>query len=175
MKTKRTENTQATTEFVWDKVVRITHWAVAFIVISNLFFNKGGATAHRYLGYTALGLIACRLLWSLTLAKSPARFRDLIPTISGFREHAKEIKQRQEGHHRGHNAFGLLAVWAMWGCIVALAVTGLLDDTDWGIDNDISDWHEGIANMLQIIVVLHVSAVLATSWWFKRNLVKAMR
>lgn len=162
------------TNFVWDKWVRLTHWSVALIVLVNLFVNKGGETPHRYLGYTALGLIVGRLLWSLTWAKKPARFRDLIPTIQGFREHFKEIKQREEGNHRGHNAFGLLAVWAMWGCILALGVTGYLDDTDWGIDNDINDWHAAFATLLQVIIVLHVSAVLATSWWFRRNLVKSM-
>lgn len=162
-------------DFVWDKVVRITHWSVAVIVFANLFFTKGGETPHRYLGYIALGLIGGRLLWSLTWANPPSRLLDLIPTVRGFREHLAEIKQRREGKHRGHNAFGLLAVWAMWACIVALGITGILYDSDWGIDNDIDDWHASIAEILKFIVILHIVAVLITSWWLKRNLVKSMR
>lgn len=167
--------TQVTVSFVWDKVVRLTHWSVVLIVVANWFFNEGGETAHRYLGYTAMVLIVLRLLWSLTGAKAPARFRDLIPTPKGFYRHFQEIKKRQEGSHRGHNAFGLLAVWLMWGCIIALGVTGILDDTNWGIDAGVSDWHEALADFLQIIVVLHIIAVILTSWWFRRNLVKSMR
>lgn len=161
--------------FAWDGVVRFTHWAVAAIVFANVFIDEAGEATHRYLGYTALGLVICRLLWSVTAAKSPARLRDLMPTIAGFGEHLSEIKQRHAGNHRGHNAFGLLAVWAMWGCIIALGVTGFLSDTDWGIDNDISDWHEAFATILQAIVVLHIIAVFATSWWLKHNLLKTIK
>lgn len=174
MNSHKTATTSTNSNFVWDIVTRSTHWAVAIIVFANLFLNESGEIIHRYLGYIALGLIIIRLLWSLTLAKSPSRFIDLIPTSQGFREHVKEIKQRKEGLHHRHNAFGLLAVWAMWACIVLLGITGILYDTDWGIDNDIDDWHELVANLLQGIITLHISAVFLTSWWFKRSLVKSM-
>lgn len=159
--------------FVWDKLVRITHWSVAIIIFANLLVTEGGETTHRYLGYVAVGLIFCRLIWALTKAKSPARFCDLIPRFHGFSEHFLELKQRRLTH-LGHNAFGLLAVWAMWLCIIALSVTGWLDDTDWGIMNDIDDWHEGIASFLQAIVFLHISAVLVTGWWTGKNLIRRM-
>lgn len=162
-------------KFVWDKLVRASHWLVAAIVLLNLFITEEGEDAHQYLGYLAVALIAIRLIWSATFAKSPARFLDLIPTIDGFKRHFQEIKQRKENpNHSGHNAFGLLAIWLMWVCIIGLGVTGYLSDSDWGIDNDIDDVHELFANILQATVILHVFAVFVTSWWFKRSLVKAM-
>lgn len=161
--------------FVWDKLVRLSHWLVAAIVLLNLFITEEGETPHRYLGYAAVTLIAIRIIWSLSWAKVPARFVDLIPTASGLKIHIQEIRQRQENpNHTGHNDFGLLAIWFMWLCIMGLGISGYLSDTDWGIDHDIDDIHEWIANFLQAVVILHVLAVFLTSWWFKRSLVKAM-
>lgn len=161
--------------FVWDKWVRLSHWLVAAIVLLNLFITEEGEQTHQYLGYVAVTLVFIRIIWSLSWAKAPARFSDLIPTISGLKSHIKEIRQRQESSsHIGHNDFGLLAIWFMWFCIVGLGISGYLSDTDWGIDNDIDDIHELIANLLQAVVILHVFAVFLTSWWFKRSLLKAM-
>lgn len=161
-------------QFIWDKVVRLTHWSVAIIVIANFFITEEGESLHQYLGYTAVGLVTVRLLWAATLASYPARLRDLTPTLAGFTRHWQEIKSRQATQSTGHNAFGLLAVWLMWGCIIGLGVTGYVSETDWGIMNDVSEWHELIATILQATVFLHIIAVFLTGWWLKYNLVKTM-
>lgn len=161
--------------FVWDKIVRVTHWLVAAIVLVNSFILKPGSEWHQLLGFTAVGLVMLRILWSLSFAKAPARFRDLIPTPHGLIHHFQEIIQREETSLSGHNAFGLLAIWLMWVCIFALAFTGYTAEyTEWGIMNDLNDWHQYCVWLLQSIVILHIFAVFVTSWWFKRNLVKPM-
>lgn len=161
--------------FVWDKVVRSTHWLVAAIVVANSFVLKPGSESHQLLGFVAVGLVTLRILWSLSFAKAPARFCDLIPTPSGLLHHLQELIQRQETAPPGHNAFGLLAIWLMWACIFALAFTGYsAENTDWGIMNDLDDWHQYCVWLLQSVVILHVVAVFATGLWFKRNLVKPM-
>ena len=56
--------TPATTVKVWDPLVRLFHWSLAACIL-GAFLVEEGDTAHRWLGYTALGLIGFRLLWGL--------------------------------------------------------------------------------------------------------------
>ena len=49
---------------VWDPWVRLFHWSLAACVF-GAFLVEEGDTAHRWLGYTALGLVAFRLLWGV--------------------------------------------------------------------------------------------------------------
>lgn len=161
--------------FTWDRIVRSTHWLVALSIFANLFFNKGGGQIHIILGYLAGGLVIFRLLWAITLAKYPARFRDLIPTPKGLAHHLHEIKNKKE-ETIGHNHFGLLAIWVMWLLLFALIFTGyhIQNDTEFYYEYNLDDVHEKLALALKMIVGLHVSAVIVTSLWFKRNLIKSM-
>ncbi|MDO4776906.1 MAG: cytochrome b/b6 domain-containing protein [Cardiobacteriaceae bacterium] len=164
--------------FVWDILVRLTHWGVAGAVIANLFFTGRGDedATHRILGMVAAGLVIIRLLWAMTLAKKPARLRDLVPTPGNAVHHLRDLQRGEETAEPGHNALGLLAVWAMWFCIVGLAFTGYHANeyTDLAERFSLDDWHEYLAKALLVLFILHVSAVFLTSWRLKRNLVRPM-
>lgn len=166
-------NTRA---FVWDVLVRITHWGVAAAVIANLFFTEEGENLHQVLGYVAVGLVGLRLLWAMTLAKKPARLRDLMPTPANAIHHLQELKTGKETAEPGHNAFGLLAVWTIWFCIAALAFTGYHAANYTELDERFSldKWHEFFANAMLALFILHISAIILTSWRLKRNLVRPM-
>lgn len=165
-----------TRQFVWDILVRLTHWGVAGAVIANLFFTKAGENPHQILGYIAIALVGIRLLWALTLAEKPARLRDLIPTPGNALHHLKDLQRGEETGEPGHNAFGLLAVWAIWACIAGLAFTGYhaADYTELAERYNLDKWHEYLANAMLALFILHVSAVFLTSWRLKRNLVRPM-
>ncbi|MDO4435152.1 MAG: cytochrome b/b6 domain-containing protein [Cardiobacteriaceae bacterium] len=167
-------------KFTWDRLVRSSHWVVAFCVLANLFWLRPASTPHQALGYLAVALVLVRLTWSVLGASEPARFRDLIPTPKGLLRHIQELKHR-EHRQNGHNHFGLLAIWLMWFCIAGLAFTGyhaaneteLLDKLyDKGYELD--EIHGQIAWVLQAIVGLHVVAVILSSWWLKHDLVRPM-
>lgn len=167
-----------TQKFVWDILVRLTHWGVAIAVIANLFFTGRGDedTAHRIFGMIAAGLVVIRLLWALTFAQKPARLRDLIPTPGNALHHLKDLQRGEDTAEPGHNAFGLLAVWAMWLCILGLAFTGYHANeyTELAQAYPLDDWHDYLAKALLALFILHVGAVLLTSWRVKRNLVRPM-
>lgn len=171
----------STGKFVWDKVVRLTHWGVALAVSANLFLLKPGGTAHQVLGYTAIALVVLRLAWAVGGARKPARLRDLLPTPGNALHHLRDLRRGEDSAEPGHNAFGLLAVWAMWGCIALLAFSGYhtAAETDWYysfslLGYDLDDWHGIIAKLLMGIVVLHILAVILTGLRIRRNLVRPM-
>lgn len=52
--------------------------------------------------------------------------------------------------------------------------TGWFQDTDWGFDNDVADWHAWIVDALAILIVVHIAAVILSSLWLRKNLILAM-
>ena len=64
---------------VWDLPVRLCHWALAACVLANLAFTESGSDLHELAGYTAVGIVAFRLLWGL-IGSRHARFSDFWPT-----------------------------------------------------------------------------------------------
>lgn len=163
-------------DFVWDKVVRASHWLVALAVLANLFLTKPASLPHQILGYLAVAAIAIRLLWSVSFASFPARFRDLIPTPRGIKAHWQELKQGRE-EALGHNHWGRAAIWALWLCVMGLAWTGTLIrlEHDWYYDYHLDDVHEALANILLSLVVLHIAAVCLSSWRLGNRLLHRMK
>ena len=157
---------------VWALFVRVTHWLVAAFVIVN-FFNDTGYW-HRFIGYTCLVLVLSRIIYGLFLTKTTSS-QFYFPTIANIKQHINEIKTQHFSPHVGHNPLGQWAVYAMWILIILLALTGWLSRTDayWGEDWPV-DLHAFFSNALQVLVILHVAAVVLMSALQKKNLIKPM-
>lgn len=157
----------------WDRVVRITHWSVAALVLWDLFEDSGGPL-HRNLGYVATALVAVRLVWGL-VGSANARFVTWWPRLSILRGYATSLRERKPMKFASHNPIGALGMLAMWGLILALAITGWLSRLDafWGEDWPL-DLHAWLAYTLAALVVVHVSAAIIMSVLHKDNLVLAM-
>ena len=158
----------------WDSLVRLIHWSVAGLFLANYFYTDPGYHAHINIGWTIPGLVGLRLLWGLTFAKGPNHLRDFVPSLSAARHHIRDIKTRKPPQAVGHNPFGSCAIYLLWSGLAAAALTGWLQDTDWGFDNGVDIWHKQIVQWLFILIIAHVSAVILTSLWLRANLVRAM-
>ncbi|MCV6605719.1 MAG: cytochrome b/b6 domain-containing protein, partial [Porticoccaceae bacterium] len=104
----------------------------------------------------------------------PNHLKNFLPHPRSARQHLQHIKNREKPDSVGHNPFGTLAIYLMWLGLACAALTGWLQDTDWGFDNGLDLWHRRIVRWLFYLVVVHVSAVAATSLWLRVNLVRAM-
>lgn len=172
--TKNSSSRKTTDHNSWDPLVRIIHWSVAGLFIVNYFFTEHGYALHQNIGWAILGLVVVRILWGVTLARGPNRLTSFIPSLAGAREHLVELKSRSTPANTGHNAFGAVAIYLFWVGLIAAAVTGWLQDTDWGFERDVGDWHEWIVEALWILVIVHISAVVMTSLWLRKNLILQM-
>jgi cytochrome b len=156
----------------WDLWVRCTHWAIAGIVVWNLF----GPTdpLHRILGYVAAGLVGLRVVWGFVGAP-PARFSAWWPTPSHVAGYLRSLAAGKPLHHLSHNPLGALMALALWLLVLALALTGWLMRLDafWG-----EDWphtlHTWLSIALQVCVCVHVVAAVVMSVWTRENLIGAM-
>jgi hypothetical protein len=76
-------------------------------------------------------------------------------------------------HHLGHTPAGAAGIIALLGATVLLVATGWATDRQIGGDST-EELHEVIANVMLALVVVHVAAVLASSWLHRENLIGAM-
>ncbi len=160
------------TRALWSPLVRLTHWGVAALVLFNQFNDSG--RIHRWAGYAAAALVVCRLVYGFARPRQdPARIH--IPGPTALRDHLKAIGRKALAPSHGHNPVGMWAALIMWTLILALGITGWMSQLDryWG-EEWLEEFHEGLANTLLGVVVVHWVGVLSMSALLKQNLVRAM-
>ncbi|WP_302174727.1 cytochrome b/b6 domain-containing protein [uncultured Hydrogenophaga sp.] len=159
---------------VWDPLVRVFHWTLVTCVVLNSWVVEEGEWLHEWIGYTAAGLVALRLVWGL-IGSRHARFTDWFPTPRRVRSHVVALVQGQLPEHTGHNPLGALMMLALMSLVLGLGLTGWLQGTDafWGVEW-VQELHEGMAETLVWLAALHAAAALVMGRIERTRLVKAM-
>ena len=159
---------------VWDLPVRVFHWllALSFAGAYVTAESERWRLVHVTLGYTVGGLIVFRLLWGL-IGTRHARFATFVRGPAAVLRYLRSLLSAQPEHHVGHNPAGALAILALLGLGALLVLTG------WSTYNEVGgDWleelHEGVANTMLAVVLVHIGAVLLASRLHHENLVRAM-
>ena len=159
---------------VWDLPVRLCHWALAACVLANLAFTESGSDLHELAGYTAVGIVAFRLLWGL-IGSRHARFSDFWPTPARLKAHWQQLKHGQTSPHPGHNPFGALMMLALWAVVLGLGISGYLMGTDRFFGEEwLQEIHEVLANSLIVLIAIHILAAIGMSLYTRVNLPRAM-
>jgi len=174
---------------IWDIWIRLFHWTLAASVgfllytglTGDLFFDW-----HREMGEFVLLLIIFRIGWGV-IGSSNVRLKRLFRSPAEGVEHIKHLARRQVPQEREHNAAGAWAVLAMILILGTQAVTGLfIADEDEFVEGalygDISSSatdlmyriHHINAEIIQIILILHIGMVLLYWIYARRNLVLPM-
>lgn len=159
---------------VWDLPVRVFHWllALSFAGAYVTAESERWRLVHVTLGYTVGGLIVFRLLWGL-IGTRHARFASFVRGPAAVLRYLRSLLSGQPEHHVGHNPAGALSIVAL------LALGAMLVFTGWSTYNEVGgDWleelHEGVANTMLAVVLVHIAAVLLSSRLHHENLVRAM-
>ncbi|MRI32242.1 nickel-dependent hydrogenase cytochrome b-type subunit [Endozoicomonas sp. OPT23] len=160
--------------FRWPRLVQFIHWSVATLFLANHFVTEGGDELHEYFGWSILALIGLRIGYGLLLAPEPAKISSMTTSPAKIREHLEELKAGDVPELAGHNPLGVIAVWLMWFSLAGAAFTGWLQDTDFGFDYVVYEWHSWLVDGLLIFAAIHLAAVVLTSWRSRKNLIKTM-
>ncbi len=174
---------------VWDIWVRIFHLSFA---LSVLFLLVSGETGlgffdwHKLAGELVLALVFFRLMWGV-VGSSNARLLSLFQPPAAAISHLRGVLRGESHASRGHNAAGGWAVLLMLLLVSVQAVSGLfIADEDELIEGafyavasvEMSEWmydiHEQNAELLQILVIVHVAMVFFYLIRAKQNLIAAM-
>ncbi len=177
-------------EKVWDPVTRLWHWVLALIVIINWaigeFMSFDTIAWHFYLGYVVLGLLAFRVFWGF-IGPRPVRWKSLLVRPGEILSYLTKILNRQPSGTPGHNPAGSLSVLALLMVLMGQAVSGLFIESDDFFESaplvsyvseavvNLFTWlHHSFAEVLFVLVVLHLAAIVFYRLWKSENLVKPM-
>lgn len=156
---------------VWDPFVRLFHWSLVLAYALAWFSGEDLAVLHERTGYFILALIGLRLVWGL-LGTRYARFSDFLYRPARVLDYLRSLRAGRPEHFVGHNPAGGWMVVALLLGLLATGVSGLmLDGSEEGLWKE---FHEALANLTLLLVVVHVSGVVAASLLHRENLVRAM-
>jgi cytochrome b len=159
---------------VWDRLVRLFHWTLVASVVGAWLTRHSSEDLHHLAGYAAIGLVALRLVWGI-VGTYYARFAQFTrPPVAVFR-YLRDIVTGREARYLGHNPAGGAMIIALLVALAATATSGWMMTTDqfWGVDW-VSKAHERLADLLLILVLLHIAGVALASFRHRENLVLAM-
>ena len=170
---------------VWDPLLRLFHWSLAFFFFLAYFFESDRLAMHGHAGYTVALLIMFRLLWGV-MGPRHARFSDFVVPPYRVFAYLGQLFSRTAKRHIGHNPAGAgmilalmisLSITAFSGmCLFAMEGSGPLANTSvssWPGDL-LEELHEFFSNFTLILIIVHVVGVLLTSLLHRENLTKAM-
>lgn len=159
---------------VWDPVVRLFHWTVVVAVCLNLFVLKPGRLYHRYAGYVVIGAVLVRLVWGFVGTRH-ARFSDFFPTPARLASYLKALLRGEEPRFLGHNPAAAVMMLALMVLLFAAGVTGWMSTLDafWG-EEWLEELHEGFANAIMVLALVHAAAAIVESLRHRENLVWSM-
>ena len=162
-----------TTVKVWDPLLRVLHWSLAFAFLIN-FINEGGDPLHNWLGYAALFLIGVRFVWGW-IGPRHARFSDWVRGPRAIRHYLRERLSGRSSRQLGHNpAAGAMMVALLVG-VALVGVTGWLQTTDRFFGEEwLEQLHEVLEYAVLEMVGLHVVAAISESIHYRENLITSM-
>lgn len=163
---------EAATLSVWDPLVRIVHWTVVAGCLLNLFVLED--ELHDIVGYVVAGAMALRIVWGFVGSKH-ARFSDFVRGPATVIAYIVDNIRGRAPRYIGHNPAASWMMLALIALVVAVSATGYMMGTDrfWG-EEWLEDLHEGIADAILILALLHAGAAIVESWRHRENLVWAM-
>jgi cytochrome b len=159
---------------VWDPLVRIFHWSLVASFAVAWATGDEWERLHIWAGYAAAALIAFRLLWGVAGPRY-ARFGQFVKSPGAALRYLRAMMSGHERRYLGHNPAGGLMIVALIAALAGVSLTGWMYTTDafWGVEW-VEETHEALANLLLILVGLHVAGVVVAGLRHHENLVRAM-
>jgi cytochrome b len=159
---------------VWDLPTRLFHWLLvasftgAFLTAESERYRD----VHVVLGYTVLGLILFRLLWAF-IGTRYARLSSFAFGPKAVVRYLKSLLTRSPIHYVGHNPAGS---WAIYSIVALALVTGITGYAVYNHDGGhwLEELHEGVANIMLALVIVHIMGVIVSSILHRENLAVAM-
>lgn len=189
---------------VWDPLVRVFHWSLVAVFIVAWLSAEESGFLHEWSGYIAAGLIGLRLIWGLVgshYARFSQFVRGPTATLAYLRDVLKGREARYLGHNPAGAAMIVALLLTMSGTAFSgwllenpariamlpempgiVAPAHADEDGEYGGYSTrredggefVEEAHEVLANLMLVLVVLHIGGVALASMRHRENLVRAM-
>lgn len=177
-------------EYVWDLFVRIFHWSLVLsFTLAYLAAEYGYDEVHEWLGYFLVLLVLSRIVCGFAGTKY-ACFASFVFPISTYIANFKAIiTNRHETHYYGHAPVASLMVFALLISLLVMVTTGLIllgwgeyMGPVWALNIPVPDVmgalsetiHYQLAELLLVLIGLHIGGVLLAVIQHKENIVRSM-
>ncbi|SFK59402.1 cytochrome b/b6 domain-containing protein [Celeribacter marinus] len=187
---------------VWDPLVRMFHWGLVAAFAAAYLSAEELSTVHEVAGYIVAGLVAFRLIWGFAGSRY-ARFAQFMKGPSATVRYLGDMVSGRERRYLGHNPAGAAMIVALLITLSGTAFTGWLmedetrmtmlpdfpqivapawadDDGDEraehgeGGESALGEVHETLANLMLLLIAVHVGGVVLASFRHRENLARAM-
>ncbi len=183
---------------VWDLFVRVFHWSLVAAFFIAYFTGDEIIAVHVWAGYAVGGLIILRVVWGF-IGPQHARFSDFIYGPRAVFGYLRDLVSFRSKRYLGHSPAGGAMVVALLLGLSVIVGTGLvvyaLRDNAGPLAGIVTaggsaiaespraatkvgeaweDIHELMANVLLVLIGLHVASVILSSFAHHENLVRAM-
>lgn len=173
---------------VWDLPTRIFHWTLVGLFVFLIISGDMGDDLiewHFYAGYLLSGLILFRIIWGM-IGSRYSRFTMLVRHPKTTMKYLKRMFNGNAEHYYGHNPAGGTMVITLLVLLALQVMTGLVttDEVIWDgpfygavseqVSNIGGELHKTIQDLLQLLVVLHVAAIIFHRLKYNDPLVPAM-
>lgn len=159
---------------VWDLPTRVFHWLLAASFVGAYLTGESESyrALHITFGYTLTGLITFRVLWGLVGTRY-ARFSSFLFSPAETIAYLKSLTTASPKHYLGHNPAGAIAIFLLLLLGIVTATTGYLHYFELG-GHWLEELHEGAANFMLLLVLVHLLGVIVSSLLHRENLAAAM-
>jgi cytochrome b len=172
---------------VWDPVVRIGHWTFVASFFTAYFTEEELLATHVWAGYVLAAVVLFRLLWGF-IGTRHARFSDFLYSPARIAAYLKDLFNGRPEHFSGHNPAGGVMILFLLLSLVATTYSGLaiyaveehagplagVLATNESAEEFWEELHEWLANLTLVLVIVHVTGAVISSYLHRENLIKAM-
>lgn len=185
MQNRDPSGVQSPQVYVWDRFVRLFHWALVVAFTVAYLTEDDLLTVHAWAGYVVGALVVARVLWGFVGPKH-ARFSDFVYSPGEVLRYLRDLLLFRAERHLGHSPGGGAMILLLLAFLAATVVTGLVvygGEQQAGplagmftedFAESFEEVHEVLANITLALVLAHIAAVILASFVFRENLVRAM-
>lgn len=163
--------------FVYDIPTRLFHWLFAFLFLISFIIAKlvdDGSMVficHMFSGFLLMGLALWRIIWSI-IGSQYSKFSSLELAPKELKNYFLGTLKGSDKRWIGHNPASswILVITIILALALGLTGYGMVS----GYKHELEDFHELLANIFIIVVILHIAGIVVHSIRFRDRIALSM-